>query len=129
MVEISQVSALGRGRGPGRPFVRGTSGNPGGRPRAALDVQELARSHTVEAIATLVKALDDPKHCGAAAAALLDRGWGRPTAFIAGDRDAPPVAVRFEWADAVSEPKTAITGTDQAHAEPSELRILWDKAC
>jgi hypothetical protein len=92
-------------------------------------VQELARSHTVEAIATLVKALDDPKHCVAAAAALLDRGWGRPTAFIAGDRDAPPVAIQFEWADAVSEPKTAITGTDQAHAEPSELRILWDKAC
>jgi hypothetical protein len=105
-----------RRRGPGRPFKPGQSGNPLGRPKAALDAQELARSHTVEAIATLVKALDDPKHCVAAASALLDRGWGRPTAFIGGDASAAPLAIDFRWAPALPEHEGASTITSTATA-------------
>jgi hypothetical protein len=43
-----------------------------------LDVQELARAYTKEAVLTLVACLEDPRHKVAAATALLDRGWGKP---------------------------------------------------
>jgi hypothetical protein len=62
----------------GRPFARGTSGNLGGRPRAAVTVQELARTYTEQAVRTLVEALDDPKLKVQAARALLDIGRGKP---------------------------------------------------
>jgi hypothetical protein len=66
----------------GRGFMPGKSGNPGGRPRAAVNVQELARQHTEQAVRTLVEALRDPKLKVQAAQALLDRGWGRPPQTI-----------------------------------------------
>lgn len=62
----------------GRGFMPGQSGNPGGRPKAVVNVQELARQHTTAAVRTLVEALRDPKLKVAAATALLDRGWGKP---------------------------------------------------
>jgi hypothetical protein len=71
MTQNSEVSATKRRRGPGRPFRRGVSGNPGGRPRATLDVQALARERTPQAIATLVRALDDERLCVSAALHLL----------------------------------------------------------
>ena len=56
------------------------SPNPGGRPKALHDLQELARQHTPEAIETLVKIMRNDNHPqqGWAADKLLDRGWGRP---------------------------------------------------
>jgi len=38
----------------GKPFKKGQSGNPGGRPKIVGEVKELARTHTAEAIETLV---------------------------------------------------------------------------
>ena len=67
----------------GRPFQKGTSGNPGGRPRVLADVQELARERSPDAINTLVAIMDDqkapPAARVAAANSLLDRGYGKPT--------------------------------------------------
>ena len=67
----------------GRPFQKGTSGNPGGRPRVLADVQELARRRSPDAINTLSAIMDDqkapPAARVAAANALLDRGYGKPT--------------------------------------------------
>ena len=103
MAENSQLSANGRHRGQGRPFPRGVSGNPGGRPRAALDVQELARAHTPDAIQALVAALSSPRERVSAAVALLDRGWGKPTQHLGGDTEAAPLNITFHWADAVPE--------------------------
>jgi hypothetical protein len=60
------------------PFAKGKSGNPGGRPKAATDIQALARAMTAEAIAALGLALNDPKTRVAAAIAILDRGYGKP---------------------------------------------------
>jgi hypothetical protein len=66
----------------GKPFKKGQSGNPGGRPKAIAEVKELARAHTAEAIQTLVSIMTNPKSAPAArvsaANALLDRGYGKP---------------------------------------------------
>ena len=47
--------------GKGRPFQKGTSGNPGGRPKVLGDVQELARQQSPQAIDTLVAIMQDMK--------------------------------------------------------------------
>jgi hypothetical protein len=66
----------------GRPFAKGVSPNPGGRPKEVGHVRALAREHTAVAIGTLVtvmKNLKSPPAARVAAAnALLDRGYGRP---------------------------------------------------
>jgi hypothetical protein len=65
----------------GRPWKRGVSGNPGGRPKEVKHVQAVARTYTVDAIETLVEIMrsrEEPARARAAAAeAILDRGWGR----------------------------------------------------
>jgi hypothetical protein len=138
----SAITATGRRRGPGRrfgkdnpgkPFQKGSSGNPGGR-GALTDVQALAREHTPEAIAALARGLTDPKQYVAAATALLDRGWGRPTVVPAGDEERP-VAIHFSWADAAPQPLPAETAAPSApvidtaaEAEPADngaLTIEW----
>src|ERR1700731_3161020 len=81
LAESSDTSASGR-RGPGRPFAQGVSGNPGGRPKEAVHVKELAREYTVQAVTTLAEIMCDPEAPAAARArsaeALLNRGWGTP---------------------------------------------------
>ena len=65
----------------GRPFKKGQSGNPGGRPKVVAEIRQLARERGPEAIAALVKVMTKGKSEAArvaAATALLDRGWGKP---------------------------------------------------
>ncbi len=60
-------------------FLPGISGNPGGRPREVGHVRE----HSEEAIETLVNLMRHAKSDaarGAAAQALLDRGYGKSVA-------------------------------------------------
>ena len=68
-------------RVPGRPFVKGQSGNPGGVPKAAKEMIMLARQGCPIAIRRLTALCEDPdSHPLAAVAAakeLLDRGYGR----------------------------------------------------
>jgi hypothetical protein len=68
-------------------FVKGQSGNPGGRPKADVQVKDLAREHTVAAIKTLVSALKakGERTRVAAAEALLDRGWGKAAQSVTVD--------------------------------------------
>ena len=89
-----------QGRHANGRFAAGLSGNPGGRPKEIAEIRELARAHTAEALGTLAAIMhstDAPPGARIAAAnALLDRGWGRPTQPLAGDDSAPPVQLSRE---------------------------------
>jgi Family of unknown function (DUF5681) len=76
-------------------FKPGVSGNPDGRPkrpetiearRVVADVKSAARELTPEAMDTLKEAMADQKAPWAAkiaaAIAILDRGWGKPTQAV-----------------------------------------------
>jgi hypothetical protein len=69
-------------RGGNPNWVKGVSGNPGGRPKAIVEVQELARLETAASIRALVRVRDSADTPAAAVVAaatvLLDRGWGKP---------------------------------------------------
>lgn len=66
----------------GKPFPKGKTGNPGGRPKLPEDVKhvrELARQYTADAVNALVETLKEGGWSAKVAAAnvLLDRGWGK----------------------------------------------------
>jgi hypothetical protein len=66
----------------GRPFPKGASPNPGGRPKVVGHIRELAKKHSKEAVRTLLAVMKNAKSPPAArvaaATAMLDRGYGRP---------------------------------------------------
>jgi hypothetical protein len=68
-------------RGPGKPFQKGQSGNPGGRPEALREVVDLARRSTPMALQRLEywARSDHPSASPKACEVLLDRGWGKAT--------------------------------------------------
>ena len=72
-------------------FVKGKSGNPGGRPKDEFGLRDLARKSTIEALSTLkeIMADKDAPHAArvTAACALLDRGYGKPAQQIIGNGD------------------------------------------
>lgn len=49
-----------------------------------MELRALAREHTHAALDALVKALDNERTSVAAATALLDRGYGKPTQELTG---------------------------------------------
>jgi len=79
------------GNAVGRQWQPGQSGNPGGRPKILAEVRDLARTSTVEAIETIRRLMLDEKVAPAtrlaAAEALLDRGWGKPSLVQPADLD------------------------------------------
>jgi hypothetical protein len=94
---MKQAIAAKRPRGPGRPFVKGQSGNPKGRTPLAAEVRAAARQYTMEAIERLVhwmRSDQSPSASIAAADKLLDRGWGKAAQPLGGSDDLPPIHVQ-----------------------------------
>src|SRR5262249_24829404 len=93
----------------GRPFPKGTSGNPGGRERVLVDIHALAKRHTAAAIGRLVELMEqkqDLRIALEASAELLSRGWGKPPVALyaqvnshvaVGGIDRPPRETLEEW--------------------------------
>ena len=74
-----------------KPWKKGSSGNPAGRPPAPVDIAALARVHGPRCVEVAAELLDDPDpriRLGALNA-LLDRGFGRPVQAIAATNDIP----------------------------------------
>ena len=61
--------------------------------KTPLEIKSLARKHTETALKTLAGIMEQSSAPAAArvaaAQALLDRGWGKPTQTIAGDEENP----------------------------------------
>lgn len=71
-------------------WVKGMSGNPGGRPKLEVSIRDLAQQNSMEALETLVQVMrtGKPGERLIAANAILDRAYGRPTQSVemSGDR-------------------------------------------
>jgi hypothetical protein len=63
-----------------RPFPKGKSGNPGGKPKEQVSFEARARKLAAKALDKLEAALDssDPDLAARAAQQILDRAFGRP---------------------------------------------------
>jgi len=122
-------------------WLPGQSGNPGGRPRARLDL--LARERTAEAIATSVRVMRQKTNPAAAARAaeiLLDRGWGRVENsgaifnIASAERGEPPTQIKVSFVEGRRWPPAALTrfsatacrrgssGADRAGTDPPRRR-------
>lgn len=72
-------------------FVKGTSGNPTGRPKIPEDVKTMLKSATVEAAELLISTVKDPhvqiSYRIDAAKEILNRVYGKPTQPLDADVD------------------------------------------
>src|SRR5262249_41746031 len=116
----------------GRPFPKGVSGNPSGRPKQDQTVTELARSYCPRAIEVLAAIMDDPKATATARAMaaerILDRGLGKPlqVSSIAMASTKPAEAVPdAEWgAIAAGVATRVLAEPEPIEAEPIEAGAL-----
>ena len=82
-------------------FRPGVSGNPSGRSKELTEIRELARSHSVEALAVLMSIKGDVAAPAssrvAACVALLDRGFGRPGLSLGSQDESPVTELIVSW--------------------------------
>jgi hypothetical protein len=105
-----------------RPWRRGQSGNPTGRPKAPVDIAALARQHGPKAIEVVAKLLTDrdKKLRLAAAQTLLDRGFGRPSQHVTTESETSVMHLHLVAARAIAAELPMI----DAKPAPVDTRIL-----
>src|SRR5215471_18778999 len=103
-------------------FRPGISGNPGGRRKTDVNVVNLAKHYTPQAIAALVDALKYKNERVHAAAILLDRAWGKVPQPLSGDKN-QPLIVDFRWADA--QHAQPIASIPVQTKQPKAIDVEW----
>lgn len=108
---------------PGKPFEKGKSGNPGGRPKQLKEFETLAREKSIPVLLRMVDIATTGKGPAAVMAAklVLERAWGKAPQPIVGATGGP-IEMRFrgaaratlEAALAAMPPGEVSTGDDGA---------------
>lgn len=97
---MNSVAAISKNLPRGKPFAKGRSGNPTGRPRRTPEEVELAdacRAKTKEALEVidgLMRTSDNDRVRLAAAQFIIERGWGRAPERI--ELVAPEIDISLE---------------------------------
>ena len=82
---MTEVAAISKKLPRGKPFKKGRSGNPGGRPKRTEDevnLIEACKQKTPEALAVIESLMHEGSNERvqlAAAAFIIERGWGKAT--------------------------------------------------
>jgi hypothetical protein len=73
----------------GRPFPKGMSGNPAGRPKLEREIRRLAQQHSGAALLRMVALMhhSNPRVALAACLAVLERAIGSPPQAITSDEE------------------------------------------
>lgn len=97
------------------PFVKGQTGNPGGRPKMDPALKAMFEAKGPDAFEVIARHLydGDPKVALQAAQIILDRAYGKvPQAVIGGDDDEPALKVLSEVVYRVIDPVALNGPTD-----------------
>jgi hypothetical protein len=94
-----------------KPWPKGVSGNPRGRPRKDVrlhDVRALARQHGPDVLQKLVAFMDhkDPRVAVRACEAILDRAYGRPAPEVVAAFTGPVLIKWQQEASSEAPPRT-----------------------
>lgn len=106
-----------------KPFVKGASGNPAGRPKISADVKALARNAGPDAMRAIVKLLksSDERTRLSAAVVILERGFGRVAQAVDPDAEkAAGVTIQIVQMPATQAPAKVIDHDGANHHPVAE---------